>query len=111
VRWVNDYQRPGEKVGFALVKCSNHGCTNRSWQRILVSDEDNAWSGGVCLSQDCTEVQVVREDDVVARPRPIDQLGIKSASIAHSRPVNRCVAVTYKEGHPIRRQVHVHQDG
>jgi hypothetical protein len=60
--------------------------------------------------QEHSEIQVVREDNVVMFHSVLQNLRIRRGNVANRRPVNSFVSMTRQEQSPQRTQVHVDQE-
>ena len=85
-----------------LSESFKHEVADRRGQDVRGSDLKNAGSVSVGQGQEAGEVEVVREDDVIAVERPLKNRTVRSLGISHRSPVNGLVTLLVEQADPPR---------
>ena len=98
-----------ERAGMFPQSRDNSG-SDPLGQDVLSSHLDDARSIGSARRQNRTEIEIVREDDVVVKLSPFEDFPIRRGGRSGLAPVPCFDSLLFEEPHPLGRQIHVDKD-
>jgi hypothetical protein len=110
IRVLDRDERSGGEVCRCLGDCAQKQLSDSIGSRLLRTDLNDTRSPKTASRENCTEVQIVREHNMVMRSCPEKNFLVRGSRVSDGRPMRCSVTSPFEKVAPYGREIHVDQE-